>query len=429
MEDKKLFADIEKYCDFTGYEPKKDENDDLFRVENQIQRWKGYPYVENEKLRETLELKEKDERVRVFDQKNNLLLVHYIEPEKSVEQCRGLVYEITPEGCNLKAKSFPYTPEYILNLAEPESIENLKQIILDFKPVSGVVAHEGTIIRIFYANGEWQFSTHKKIDGRKSRWIGKPFGEVFNTLMPQFTTDNLNKDYCYVLLIEDKNTNLVCNDIEGSIYHTVTYDMNTGEIVKPLNTVGLLAEKVDISTVENIFVRVDKVNPRKECGVLLKNEKGEFIKVLNKTYYLCRTFRNNEPSVVIKYLQLQAYSMTNHLRVLMPDYIEKFDEVDRLLPLIPEFLGHLWYYRDYKKNYYMIDQKCYETMRSAGIFTEIFNYTKNTEDFKLEHVKRIFEVQSRVIQNARYLNNILKLIKKDYETFHKLQPEWSELFQ
>ena len=167
-----------------------------------------------------------------------------------------------------------------------------------------------------------------------------------------------------MLLLEDQCTGLVCSGVgEGNLYHTCTYDMTTNNLVKPLNVIGKLPEMVN-PDLDLIVRRVKSVQPLTECGVILKNKHNQYLKILNSTYASMRQFLDNEPSLAIRYLQLRPFQQHRNLAELLPRGKEKYDYIDFALPRLAEYLGHLWYHRNYKGNFLSIDQKCYETLRN-----------------------------------------------------------------
>ena len=416
--------------------------DDTVRQEYQHMMWEKNPFVSDERLKKMLNLVDNDKRVRIFDSEiirendemvGELQLVHFLPnkntslPSEGVEDVRGFVYYVPNDRykpVKMVARSFPHTPEYILL---PSHEKEVSEKIEEFEPQSAVHAHEGCILRLFNFENKWRFSTHKKIDGLRSRWTGDSFGKILERVLPDLDTSVLNENYCYVLLLEDPHTGLVCSGIHGEVYHVSTYDMSEEPIlVKPLNTIGCLAENVDL---DNLLSTVKDIDPTKECGILLKNKKGDYMKILNDSYYAAREFLDNEPSLAIRYLELRALNQHHLLRELLPRGEEKYNLIEDSLPNMAEYLGHLWYFRDFKNNYLQIDKKCFETLRSVEFFERISAYTKRNERASLIHIKSLVIVATRKISNAKYINNIIKLMKNDYEKYHDSQKEWSDLFK
>ena len=230
MNSPQLFKNIVNNVAIDSIVPPDGGNDDYMRQEFQYTKWKGYPFVTNPDVVGRLNLNENDERVRIFDTEKiydgeellgELQLVHFLPaentmiPDKDVDFCRGLIFFVPEDKdapAKLVARSYPHTPEFIY--IENKSSE-VDQKITDFEPVSATVAHEGTILRLFNFQGKWRFSTHRRINGLKSRWTGEAFGKILARVAPELDTSVLNENYCYVLLLEDQYTGLVCSGVEG----------------------------------------------------------------------------------------------------------------------------------------------------------------------------------------------------------------------
>ena len=115
--------------------------------------------------------------IRVFDQvdEDNLILLHYLDPEPSVYHVRGLV--VDHSTLEVVGQSFPFTEELSPEELSPKICKQDPNCD-DEQPIRGDIndyyithAYEGTILRLFQGRTtkKWYLSTHKKINGRKSR--------------------------------------------------------------------------------------------------------------------------------------------------------------------------------------------------------------------------------------------------------------------
>ena len=455
----------------TIYEDIKNDTkvDSIIPVDSlQENKWGGYLFVSDKRLLSLLNLNEEDERVRIVDTRivyfpascvagkvstqevvkeevvkeevvvspqkavvrGELQLIHYLKstPEEEVRHLRGTIYFVPSdpeEEIKMIARSLPYTQEYILLEDKKKEVDD---ILNEFVPIKALYSHEGTIMRLFNFDNEWHFSTHRKIDGRNSRWSGDSFGAILQRACPDLDTSVLNEDYCYVLLIRDTHTQLVCMDSPCQVSHISTYDAD-GVLVKPLNIVGVEATKVEVS---EVVKKVEDIDPSKTCGILLQNKNGDFIKVLNESYYKARLILNNEFTPSVRYIQLRMESYGKHklLDRLLPEPRGiPYKYIEYALQRLPEFLGHLWYKRDYCDNYLVFDKKCYETMRSVKFFETISSYTKKVRFVSLYRIKDLVVILAANIKNSRHIYSIIKLMQQEYIKYHEEQKEWSSLFE
>ena len=99
---------------------------------------------------------------------------------------------------------------YTLDKCYEETNVNVNGLInIDFKLTVQPV-FEGALIRIFYANGQWNLCTKKMLDAFKAKWSSeKSFGQMFVEVFPQYLDYLKNKDYCYSFLVGHKENNII----------------------------------------------------------------------------------------------------------------------------------------------------------------------------------------------------------------------------
>ena len=117
------------------------------------------------------------------------MLFHYMQPvAPTAATVRGVIVDVShadPADARVVCISFPYTPT--VNV-DSDTVRSLFTEGSD-RIVSLSSAYEGTIIRAFYADalttgsgssvgtggssgtGRWLLSTHKRVDGSRSRWV------------------------------------------------------------------------------------------------------------------------------------------------------------------------------------------------------------------------------------------------------------------
>ena len=152
-----------------------------------------------------------------------------MNPTPGSRHIRGVIIDLQ-EG-KIVAKSFPHTEEF----TAPADIEKIRNIPLS-KRCEITKAYEGTIIRLFQGNvtKNWYLSTHRKINGRRSRWSGPSFGEMFDSIWgtPNEFSDYLKPGCCYVFLLSHIDNRLVCQVSEPCIYHVQTFEPSSTKRMK-----------------------------------------------------------------------------------------------------------------------------------------------------------------------------------------------------
>ena len=312
--------------------------------------------------------------LRVFDQveEDNLILLHYLKEESSVYHVRGIV--VDTERLEIVGQSFPFTEEL-----SPGDLGGYQDSPKYDKPILGDVrdyyithAYEGTIIRYFQGRvtKKWYLSTHKKIDGRRSRWSGPMFGDVFNSFWkdPDALGGGLDGSACYVFLISHPENRLVCKISVSKImllgyftgnclYSIINPDENIldpMEYLKEQIQEGSTIEKREsfhVDTLDELKEKAEQLSWEDCTGLLLTywdNVKPRLrcYKVVPDEYTKRRDLRVSEPNFRLRYIQLHVSGGDEDFRELFPEKEEFFNQVDKDMNVdLPRYLKQLYYER------------------------------------------------------------------------------------
>lgn len=319
---------------------------------------------------------ESEVNLRVFDQveEDNLILLHYLNEEPSVYHVRGIV--VDTKNMEIVGQSFPFTEELTPDEINPFNHNTTSHAV---GPIYGNVsdycithAYEGTIIRYFQGRvtKKWYLSTHKKINGRRSRWSGPMFGDVFDSFWkdPDTLGVGLDGSACYVFLISHPDNRLVCKISDSKImllgyftgnclYSIMNPDKNIPDPMEYLkeqiqepftiekresfhvDTFDELREKAEQLSWEDctglLLTYWDNVKPRLRC-----------YKVVPDEYTKRRDLRGSEPNFRLRYIQLHVNGNDNEFRELFPEKEEFFNQIDKDMNVdLPRHLKQLYYER------------------------------------------------------------------------------------
>ena len=350
--------------------------------------------------------KAEDENLRILDQEDSLVLVHYLEPSQKVSHVRGIIVDID-KGL-VVCQSFPFTKEFLPN--DPR----LK--FYDFTNAAMTLAYEGTILRVYYAAGKWRISTHRKIDASKSRWSGEPFEDSFRTLWGSTDYDTgMDKKYCYAFLLADPENRIVCEITEPILYHVGTF-LQPCKGVKPVfsNMMYLNGELNPACAVNNENVTLpEKMEATKEelcayltvnnyafvkkaTGVLVTTVSGKVFKVIPPCYVHLRNLRGNDPSFERRLVYLWRDDVRRRYdkekfgesTEISDQFLKLFPEKDNLTNLsnflqneLPWVLGNNFEYRYVEGHFLDLEQPVYHL---------------------LENVKRYYKEDLTIEDNVRY---------------------------
>lgn len=117
------------------------------------------------------------------------------------QECNGLIFEYDNI---LNTYNFLVIPTELFNSQRlnKSEISNLyNQDLFNIYPV-----YDGTIINLYYYNGEWKISTNKAYDANNLIFTNnKTFKNILDEILnsyPNFSYDNLNKNKCYTLCMK-----------------------------------------------------------------------------------------------------------------------------------------------------------------------------------------------------------------------------------
>ena len=322
------------------------------------------------------------EYVRVLDRQGNLALLHYVntfvsdtdkrlneEPLKAIGSIRGTIVDTVAN--RVVCRSFGYTPDVVVN-----DTDRLNTVLpaQDFTQTSFYRACEGTVVRLYHYNGEWQISTHRKINAEKSYWAGPTFGEMFSELR-QFNCDDLNTDRCYAFLMSHSANRLVYKVPQNQLMLIAIWDRSTGSFVQatetdlPKGTV-LPTPVVGMGNVSELCHMVDSfadIESFDAAGVIaIKNDNpGQPIKIVNEQYDSLRNARGNDPNVRARYVQLRGTPAGGLLVKFFgePEYQEAFDAAETEIDTLVRKLHGMYINRYVKKDFSDLPKEEFVTLQ------------------------------------------------------------------
>lgn len=346
--------------------------------------------------------------LRIFDQDNDLILIHYLIPEPSVYHVRGIVINIRDEP-HIVASSFAYTDDILPSSFETDYLEQYKYI---------AKAQEGTAIRIFYANEKWYMATHKKLHGENSKWAGPTFGELFESVWGSHEkypfSDYLSSSLCHIFLLTTPENRLVCRISSPSL--TLVGQFERSKNRRMTLTKNLMLEKPHPSvrfqildqydTIEDLINEAEKLDIENHTGILLAKETNGLMlchKLTPLEYVRKRAIRGNEPNFTLRYLQIrcgEAEGITClDFRKLFPECQNIFDNIEEDLKKLPQHLKKLYMERCHPQRFIIMPKEEYYIVNSI--------YRKFNRDHSL-----IKNIQDKLKESdARQLNAMIKHMK------------------
>lgn len=213
---------------------------------------------------------------------------------------------------------------------------------------------EGSLIRVFYYDGQWRIGTSRNIDAVYSYWgSDKSFKELFvetcKGQVPPIDLDLLNKECCYSFILQHPEV-------------VLGYDI-TVPVVIPLNVINLSTLEV-YSFMEGFVTDKSLENLELSLGnnYILITKDNKRIKLLSDDYKNLKKVLNNNSSIKWSYLKSVQDMNEDELRTLFPSKKHLFDEIDSKIDKTVNSLYEMYVSRFIKREECEVPKKFYKTL-------------------------------------------------------------------
>lgn len=231
-------------------------------------------------------------------------------------------------------------------------------------------ALEGTLLRMYYYDNKWMYSTKKCIDATKAKWLSdKNFLEMFKDCIAFNNRDNieniLDKNNCYSFIITHPENNIVTPYSVPIAFHISTRNMNNlyeiSENIgfpmiekKLINKDGLSTffSKIlnDTSILYEGFIFIDTNYNRWKIKTPVFNKVRELWGNTNNRFLRYLELRK-DPEILKEYIIYYPYDKVNFLnyekkivefaKFILTNYIEK--HITKKIDKIPSYLAKVIY--------------------------------------------------------------------------------------
>ena len=206
---------------------------------------------------------------------------------------------------------------------------------------------EGTMINMFYNEGDWEISTKNTIGGEVIFFLDennhKTFRQMFLDVCDHIGLDFdiLNINYCYSFVLQHPNNRIVSNISEKKLFLVKLYKIENFNIyeVDKFDYLKTIANKCIISIPEihwfNSFSELQNKYDT-ECnyssvGVMLYSLNGERTKIRNPTYEKIRILRGNQPKLQYHYLVLRKEEKVKEYLSYFPEHTNIFKSYNNII--------------------------------------------------------------------------------------------------
>ena len=373
--------------------------------------------------RATIETLGSNVRLTDTDEASGLELFCYVKcdanDDDNIKKCRGVVFHKDTIVMN----AFPYTIEYS-NSDEDKIIEKIQPV---FKDCAIFDAHEGTLIRMFYFDGKWFTTTHRKLNAFRSKWASKDsFGTCFKRalesevennkslrdsipengdgLLERFqSTLDVTKKYMFLIRHVEDNRIVCVPPTRPTVYHVGTF----------VNDQLVMNENINIPyptrhtflNIHELFNHVSKLDIRNIQGVIVFAPNNCQYKILNRSYLELYNARGNEPSIKYRYLQVRMQkSMVDMLYHLYPEMIKTFELYENTIYTIAKNIYNSYVQRFIKKKWVTVAGEEFNVIRTCHSWHE---QDRQVNRITIEKVIEVLNEQSptNINKMIRHLHN------------------------
>lgn len=258
-------------------------------------------------------------------------------------------------------------------------VPNITEI--DWKKSLVMISHEGCFLRVFYHNGKWYISTHRKLDANNSRWGTKySFKNLFVNALKEYYDEStqfdidtdffnkLNTDMVYTFLLRNNQSNrIVCNAPsanDSKIYYTGLFPKGVNhnyipqlesefepECLKHIN----ITQKIPVEKMSDVVRFVNNQSYKYHQGVIVFYNDGEnthIFKLMCPKYLEYKEIRNNCSNLIYRYAQLRKDNVNKEKIIeLFPQFSYDFFQFENTLNKIANHISGQYINRYLKKQY------------------------------------------------------------------------------
>ena len=358
----------------------------------------------------------------IQDDNTSLVLYHYDDCTDSSDPVlktqRGVIIDTATK--EVVCQSFGYTHEYELG-----DYDKWSPLIQDsIQNCNIYLSEEGSLLRLFFHDGKWHLSTHKRIDAFNSYWSSeKSFGELFLDALEYYfskgpgqgkleyeSTDHLFDVFCNTLsrdsvftflLRTNKNTRIVSRPpphptlyFGGQFYHGMRLAGNPTLIDWPT--------RVHFTNPEGLREFVSTLDPLEYQGVIVFMTNQTIFKVMAPTYLQLAKLRGCEPSFYRAYLRLrESNELIQQTLGIFPEKKELMRQVESDIVSLASKLCHYYVRRYIHKEHIVVNKHYYYLMRLAH------GWHCECRDRNIVNVNKFLELLDK--QTSQFLNLLLTI--------------------
>lgn len=260
-----------------------------------------------------------------------------------VRECRGAIFCRNKDGkykcvCRAFDKFGNYGESYV-----PE---------IDWSSVLVTEKIDGSLIKVWYHNGEWHVSTNGTIDAYKAEVddMGLTFGDLFEIAVKdkEFFFNHLNTDYTYMFELVSPESRVVVPYLQTRLYALGCRDMRDMEECWFQNDDLVCFCNVDhpkcypLRTLEDCLKYVNSMS-RDEEGFVVRDKNFNRMKIKSPEYLIAAQLRNNGAITTKRIIRMMQNNTIDDFMAYCPTYRDKAQRVIDHIRYIANIFEQDWH--------------------------------------------------------------------------------------
>jgi hypothetical protein len=267
-------------------------------------------------------------RVKTDTKYPDLFILTHTEETVKEHPLYGITNGLVMERSTMRPLCYSFD-KMIDHEGEGEEVDRLDDVFPEDEEMFLEYAMEGTLMRVWWYQGEMMVSTKRCINARLSHWVSrKSFRELFDEALTRSSADlsSLPQEYTYSFLLTHPENNMVVKYMEPKLYHLGARNMTT-----------LQEEHLDIPGIDRVprvvvrksemaghitFVKKSPIYTME--GYILIDRNFHRQRFASPTYKKAREIYGNMNSNLMKFFTLRkdVVKLNEYLQMFPDDIIE-----------------------------------------------------------------------------------------------------------
>ena len=287
----------------------------------------------------------------------------------------------------------------------------------NFKNYTVQELYDGTLIKLFYYDGEWCTATNKCTDASRSRWLSeRSYDELFRDIDIDY--DSLNTNHCYAFILLHPENRMLCKYNRPTIVHVGTFDIptlseSTESYFSKFEGLDLLGKhsnlvansdvgsevgskiaknhyfnprNVEFNDLTGLLRSFDEMNEKFNNNkyvfpgyFLVNNTTGDRIKIMNPKFRYMMNIKGNSRNMVYRICELmKTKNEFEEFVYYFPEYSHEVDTAKKISDKVGKYVYNNWFDMKYNDKQIM-NTRLYDIVKNFDNSIHAYNNSNMNE--------------------------------------------------